>query len=77
MKVCAIIVTFNRKDPLIRVINAVQSQTLHVETILIIDNASTDGTKEAVINYLNIKRTEEILENQLYQFLDVSKCSVY
>ncbi len=45
LKICAIIVTFNRKDLLCKSIEAIINQTIIPEAILIIDNASTDGTQ--------------------------------
>ena len=47
-KICAIIVTYNRKDLLLRCIDAVSTQTFKCQSILIVDNASTDGTLEAL-----------------------------
>lgn len=42
--VCAIIVTYNRKMLLLECIQAVLNQSYPVEKIILIDNASTDGT---------------------------------
>lgn len=42
--VTAIIVTFNRKELLLRCLNEVANQTIKPEKILIVDNASKDGT---------------------------------
>lgn len=47
-RVCAIIVTFNRKNLLSRCIEAVCRQTFKCDTLLIVDNASDDGTKEMI-----------------------------
>ena len=44
--VAAVVVTFNRLDKLKSVIAAIETQTLPVETLFVIDNASTDGTDE-------------------------------
>ena len=44
--VCAILVSFNRKDLLVRCIEAVSMQTYPVQSILVVDNASSDGTFE-------------------------------
>lgn len=52
LSICAVIVTFNRKEWLSRCIEAVKRQSLKVDDIYIIDNASTDGTPE----FLNISR---------------------
>lgn len=48
MNICAIIVTYNRKDWLLRCLSAVIDQTQSVSSLLIVDNASTDGTWQAV-----------------------------
>jgi len=43
-RVCAVVVSYNRKDLLIECLEALLKQTRPVEGIYIIDNASTDGT---------------------------------
>lgn len=47
-KVMAVVVTYNRKELLLECLNAILIQSYSVEKILLIDNASTDGTKEAL-----------------------------
>lgn len=63
--IVAIVVTYNRKQLLLECLEALCKQTEKSFDILIIDNASTDGTKNAVesymrnnsrIDYLNTKR---------------------
>jgi GT2 family glycosyltransferase len=44
--ITAIIVTYNRKALLMRCLSAVASQTKKPDRILIVDNASSDGTRE-------------------------------
>ncbi|WP_374341246.1 glycosyltransferase family 2 protein [Azonexus sp.] len=44
MRITAVIVTYNRKALLMRCLNAVMGQTRKPNHILIVDNASTDGT---------------------------------
>ena len=44
--VCAVVVTFNRKDLLRECLVALLAQTRKVDEILVVDNASTDGTRE-------------------------------
>src|SRR4029079_18265248 len=44
--VCAIIVTFNRVKLLERCVNALLTQTRRPDKILVVDNGSTDGTRE-------------------------------
>lgn len=46
MNISTVIVTFNRKELLIKCINAVLGQSYLPKTVYIIDNASTDGTEE-------------------------------
>lgn len=45
-KVAALVVTYNRKELLKECLAAVTAQTYRAETIVVIDNASTDGTDE-------------------------------
>lgn len=56
-KICAVIVTYNRKEYLVRCINSILEQTKDINKILIIDNNSTDGTKEFLLSkgYLSNK----------------------
>ncbi|WP_025743758.1 glycosyltransferase [Aquimarina pacifica] len=69
--VCAVIVSYNRKELLVNCIDAVLSQTKKVDKIFIIDNKSTDGTFE----YLKSKNIldeasmikEDISEDQLIE----------
>lgn len=46
MNIAVIIVTYNRKNDVVRCINAVLEQSVIVENIVVVNNASTDGTKE-------------------------------
>jgi rhamnopyranosyl-N-acetylglucosaminyl-diphospho-decaprenol beta-1,3/1,4-galactofuranosyltransferase len=48
MTVCAAVVTFDRREELLRCLAALQRQEHPVERIVIVDNASTDGTPEAL-----------------------------
>ena len=65
MNICAVIVTFNRKELLKESIEAVVNQTVKVKEIQIIDNHSTDGTisllnnlknKYNNLNYISLKK---------------------
>lgn len=47
-KIAAVIVTFNRSAKLMKVLDALQRQTLAPEIILVVDNASTDDTMALV-----------------------------
>lgn len=46
MKISVIIATRNRKDDIIETVNAFKNQSYENKEIIVIDNASTDGTKE-------------------------------
>ena len=48
MRVAAVVVTYNRKECLLRCISALRSQQGAVTDILVVDNASTDGTAAAL-----------------------------
>ena len=52
-KVIAVVVTYNRKELLKKSINALLEQEYQYFDILIVDNASTDGTKEYINELLN------------------------
>jgi rhamnopyranosyl-N-acetylglucosaminyl-diphospho-decaprenol beta-1,3/1,4-galactofuranosyltransferase len=63
-RVSAVIVTYNRRDLLRRCLEAVRAQTRPAERILVVDNASTDGTHEmlerdfADVETLRMRRNE-------------------
>lgn len=50
-KICCVVVTFNRKELLLNCLEHIKCQTFKPHTVLIIDNASTDGTMDAVKDY--------------------------
>lgn len=62
---CCIIVTFNRKDLLIKCLESVGKQTFKPNTILIIDNASTDNTRELLIEKGFIKDNNKSIYNYI------------
>ena len=68
-RICAIIVTFNRKEWLGRCLKAVLSQSHKVDDIIIVDNASSDGTPLFLGESGLIKTIENIADDEL---LDVS-----
>lgn len=53
LKICAIVVTYNRKEMLLQCLQALQAQKYTDFDILIVDNASTDGTLDFVSSYLS------------------------
>lgn len=46
--VAAVVVTYNRKDLLCRCLDALFAQTYPLHAVIVIDNASTDGTSELI-----------------------------
>lgn len=46
LNVCAVVVTFNRKDLLTKTLDSILSQNVPVGKIFVIDNASNDGTHD-------------------------------
>lgn len=49
IKIAAVVVTYNRKNLLIECLDSLINQTYPLDAIYIIDNASTDGTPELLI----------------------------
>jgi rhamnopyranosyl-N-acetylglucosaminyl-diphospho-decaprenol beta-1,3/1,4-galactofuranosyltransferase len=67
--VCAVVVTYNRKNLLIECLEALRKQTRPIQGIYLIDNASTDGTPELLlekgyISELPPKNVEEPWEKE-------------
>lgn len=48
-KVFALIVTYNRKDYLLKLLDALYSQSKEIDSIIIVDNCSNDGTLEYLL----------------------------
>ncbi|MDX3904869.1 MAG: glycosyltransferase family 2 protein [Pigmentiphaga sp.] len=48
MRVCAVVVTYNRKALLFRCLEALRAQSRRPDRIVVVDNASTDGTAQAL-----------------------------
>jgi GT2 family glycosyltransferase len=53
--ICAVVVTYNRKNLLIECLEGLRRQTRPVDAIYLIDNASTDGTPELLLEKGYIK----------------------
>ncbi|OAQ19843.1 glycosyltransferase family 2 protein [Thermosulfurimonas dismutans] len=62
--VCAVVVTYNRKGLLIECLEALCKQTRPVQGIYLIDNASTDGTPDLLLEkgYIKELPPENLLE---------------
>lgn len=48
-RVCAVVVTYNRKNLLLECLEALRKQTRPIDAIYLIDNASSDGTPEMLL----------------------------
>ena len=46
MSIAAVVVTYNRKQLLSECLSALLNQTTKIDSVIVIDNASTDGTGE-------------------------------
>lgn len=66
IKVIAIVVTYNRKELLVECLNSILTQSYEVSKIILIDNASTDGTRDylAKNNLLKNNKVQYELMNQ-------------
>jgi len=54
--ICAVVVTYNRKELLLECLEALRKQTRPVQGIYLIDNASTDGTSKLLLEKGYIKK---------------------
>lgn len=65
MKYISVLVTYNRKEKLIEALNSLLNQTLTPQRIVLIDNHSTDGTRDLL-------EKEGLLNNQKidYHYMD-------
>lgn len=63
-RVCAVIVTYNRKELLRECLQAVLSQTRPPDHVLVVDNASTDGTREMLREEFREVEVLALPENQ-------------
>ncbi len=53
--ICAVVVTYNRKELLQGCIRALMAQSIPVD-IMVVDNASTDGTKDVLTEWIRDKK---------------------
>src|SRR5580658_4151880 len=61
-RVIAVVVTYNRRDLLLEAVAAVQAQTRPADAVIVVDNASTDGTAAEVRRQypsVHLARSEE------------------
>lgn len=62
-EVCAVVVAFNRQEKLRECLRALQGQTRALDEILVINNASTDGTSSMVKNEFPAVKLLDLAEN--------------
>ena len=55
MRIAAVVVTFNRLILLKKVIESLNGQTVKLDTIIVVDNGSTDGTREWLSKEMALK----------------------
>lgn len=53
--VCAVVVTYNRRDLLARCLDHLERQSRPPDTILVVDNASTDGTVDLLAGHPGVE----------------------
>lgn len=58
-KICVVMVTFNRKEYLEKLLNSFNNQTKKINSVLIVDNHSNDGTDDFLYNNNYIKEKKE------------------
>lgn len=65
-KVCAVVVTYNRKELLIECIDSILNQDYTLEKLIIVDNNSTDGTKELL-------KEKRLLDNTIIDYMRLNE----
>lgn len=60
VSVAAVVVTFNRLEKLKNVVAAIEAQSLPVATLFVIDNASTDGTRDYLASLVSTVPVEVV-----------------
>jgi GT2 family glycosyltransferase len=69
-RVVAVVVTFNRRAMLLECLEALRAQSAPVAEVVVVDNASTDGTREALegrpVTYLRLRRNGGAAEGEHY-----------
>lgn len=75
MKTTAVIVTYNRKKDLLRCLQAVLSQTLTIDDIVIVNNASTDGTYEELCNFFSKDKEKKF--DKVYLLSEINKIKIH
>lgn len=66
-KISILLPVYNNKDDILRSIDSVVKQTLADWELIIIDDHSTDGTRDQIIQYLNPRNSQQ--SNQISQII--------
>lgn len=71
--VCAVLVTYNRKELLIECLNGLLAQTRPIDAVVIVNNASTDGTEALLYEEGYLSNLPTLNESIPWQ----SDCKIY
>ncbi|MDN3207599.1 glycosyltransferase family 2 protein [Pediococcus pentosaceus] len=66
MRYASVLVTYNRKDLLVEAINSILKQTITPQEVVIVDNNSTDGTREFL-------EKKGIFDNSLIKYIKLEE----
>lgn len=66
IKVCAVVVTYNRKELLQECLDAILGQTSFIEKLIVVDNNSNDGTEETL-------RANHYLEKDVVEYIKLAE----
>ena len=75
-KVSGVVVTFNRKKLLLECLHSLKNQTYPPDAIFVIDNASTDGTPEALLEEGYITKLPKLTNNKPWETVNNLKVSI-
>lgn len=60
MSISFIVLSFNQKENIVRIINSIEYANLHDYEIIVVDNMSTDDTESYVNNYCNLNNITSV-----------------
>jgi rhamnopyranosyl-N-acetylglucosaminyl-diphospho-decaprenol beta-1,3/1,4-galactofuranosyltransferase len=73
ISIAAVVVTFNRKKNLLECLNGLINQVRPLETIIIVDNSSTDGTEEELYKHNYINKIPTKKQNKIFKIETILK----
>lgn len=78
MTISTIIVTYNRENDFLRCLNAVLHQTKHSNSVVIVNNASTDNTLQKILEFLELTNESiGLSEEKLILLKVINETTVY